>query len=234
VSVQPRENSNVAESSGGAALSLCRCYRLGRLPYREAFDIQISLVDRCREGEFAAALITVEHDPVITMGAGAKADNLLVSESRLAELGVTLARTDRGGDMTYHGPGQIVAYPILNLRALGLDVHAYLRNLETVVIDTLRHYGLEGSRRGQAGVWVGEKKVCSIGIAVRRFVTYHGLAFNIEPNLRHFTYINPCGLAAAQITSLAELLGASPDFAEVEHELVRNFAGVFNVRLVEG
>jgi len=234
VSVQPGEITNSAAIPGGAELPLCEVHRLGRVPYGEAFDIQLSLVDRCRDGEFPAALITVEHDPVITIGAGAKADNLLVSESKLAELGVTLARTDRGGDMTYHGPGQIVAYPILNLRALGLDVHAYLRNLETVVMDTLRHYGLEGSRRGQAGVWVGEKKVCSIGIAVRRSVTYHGLALNIEPNLRHFTYINPCGLAAAQITSLAELLGASPDMEEVESELVRNFAMVFNVRLVEG
>jgi lipoate-protein ligase B len=204
------------------------------VPYREAFDVQLSLVERCRSGEFAAALITVEHDPVITVGAGAKAGNLLVSESKLADLGIALARTDRGGDMTYHGPGQIVAYPILNLRALGLDVHAYLRNLETVVIETLSRYCLEGVRHGQAGVWVGEKKICSIGIAVRRSVTYHGLAFNIEPNLRHFSYINPCGLAATQITSLAELLGESPDFAEVESEMVRNFAAVFNVRLVDG
>lgn len=199
-----------------------------------AFDFQLSLVDRCREGEFAAALITVEHDPVITMGAGAKAGNLLVSESRLDEAGITLAVTDRGGDMTYHGPGQIVAYPVLNLRTLHMDVHAYLRNLETVVIDTLNHYGLEGSRRGQAGVWVGDKKICSIGIAVRRSVTYHGLAFNVEPDLRHFTYINPCGLAANQITSLAMLLGKAPDYAEVESELIRNFAAVFNVRLVDG
>ncbi|MDO8586297.1 MAG: lipoyl(octanoyl) transferase LipB [Armatimonadota bacterium] len=212
----------------------CLLYNLGRSAYHDALELQFSLVARCQAGDFPAALITVEHEPVITMGAGAKESNILLSETRLNELGVSLARIDRGGDVTYHGPGQIVAYPIFNLRALGLDAHGYLRGLESVVIRALEKYGLEGSRHGPAGVWVGEKKVCSIGVAIRRSVTYHGLAFNVSPNMAHFAYINPCGLAAAQITCLAELIEPPPAMPEVEAELLRNFAEVFNVRLRGG
>ena len=211
----------------------CRVYDLGRADYRSALDVQLSLVERCRRGEISAALVLVEHEPVITMGAAAKDCNLLLSEDRLRELGVDLVETDRGGDITYHGPGQIVAYPILSLKALGLDAHEYLRRLETVVIDTLEDYGLKGSRHGPAGVWVGDRKVCSIGIAIRRSVTYHGLAFNVAPNLAHFSYINPCGLNSAQITSLTELLESPPSIAEAALSLKRNFEAVFGVHLVE-
>lgn len=212
----------------------CELHDLGRMPYRDALALQLSLVVRCRSGELTSAIVLVEHDPVITIGAGAKDCNLLLSEARLRELGVELVETDRGGDMTYHGPGQLVAYPIMNLRALGMDVHTYLRKMEDVVIDTLAGYGLEGVRHSQAGVWVNDLKVCSIGIAVRRSVAYHGLALNVAPNMEHFTYINPCGLNSTQVTSLARLLGHAPEMAEVGKLLKSNFGKVFNVLLSEG
>ncbi|MDO8684478.1 MAG: lipoyl(octanoyl) transferase LipB [Armatimonadota bacterium] len=226
--------SDIASNISTDKKTICSLHSPGRQAYADALELQLSLVDKCQKGDIDAALIVLEHDPVITMGAGAKDCNLLLPKSKLNELGVTLFKTDRGGDVTYHGPGQIVAYPILNLRTLGLDVHTYLRKLEDVVIDTLSDYGLEGIRHGQAGVWVGEKKVCSIGIAVRRSVTYHGLALNVAPNMAHFSYINPCGLEAARITCFAELLDTQPDMGEVASKLRGNFAAVFNVRFVEG
>lgn len=209
----------------------CSLHRVGRKSYRQTLDLQLSLVSQCQRGEIAAALVVVEHDPVITKGAGAKNYNLLLSEARLNELGISVVQTDRGGDVTYHGPGQVVAYPILNLRRLGLDVHGYLRKLEDVVIATLSEYGLEGFRHGPAGVWVGDRKVCSIGVAVRRSVTYHGLALNVATDMAHFSYINPCGLAASQVTSISEILGRAVDVGEVTSTLTRSFESVFGVKM---
>jgi lipoate-protein ligase B len=229
-----RPASNTAESRHASGMLLeCLLLHLGRMTYGEALDQQLEMVSRCQQGDIAAALILVEHDPVITKGAAAKAGNLLLPEATLNRLGISVIQTDRGGDVTYHGSGQIVAYPIVNLRAFGIDVHTYLRRLESVVIDTLRDYGLEGSRRGPAGVWVGERKVCSIGIAVRRGVTYHGLALNVAPDMTHFSYINPCGLNAEQVTCLRDLLGRIPEMSEVESKLIENFAAAFSVRFVE-
>jgi lipoyl(octanoyl) transferase len=220
----------IGETCGGYIE--CELHEPGRLPYADALELQLSLAARCRRGEIKAALILLEHDPVITMGAAAKRENLLLSDAALNKLGISVVHTDRGGDVTYHGPGQVVAYPILNLRELRLDAHGYLRRLEQVVIGVLEEYGLEGSRCGPAGVWVGDRKVCSIGIAVRRTVTYHGLAFNVVPNMAHFSYINPCGLDAAQVTCLAELLDSPPDMAEVTSRLKQRFAEVFNIRFI--
>jgi len=221
--VSSRDDSRLVE---------CDLREPGRLAYADAFQLQLSLAARCRRGEIKAALILLEHEPVITMGAAAKQANLLLSKAALNKLGISVVQTDRGGDVTYHGPGQVVGYPILNLRELKLDAHGYLRNLEEVVIRALEGYGLVGSRHGAAGVWVGDRKICSIGIAVRRMVTYHGLAFNVAPNMRHFSYINPCGLDAAKVTCLADLLDSPPDMAEVMSGLRRRFAEVFNVRFV--
>jgi lipoate-protein ligase B len=201
------------------------------ISYDDAVRLQLQLHQSCASGGIHGALILLEHKPVVTMGVKTAQSNLLVSEQALAMQGIELAKTDRGGDITYHGPGQLVGYPILRLRDYCSDVHGYLRTLEQTIVDTLAHYGLSGVRRGNAGVWVGERKVCSIGIAVRKWVTYHGFALNVDPDMSHFNLINPCGLRSEQLASLAELLGAAPDMAEVRAVYARAFARNFEVDL---
>ena len=196
---------------------------LGLVHYQEALDLQLSLHSDVCEGRLSGALLLLEHFPVITLGASADPINLLVPESVLESQGIELVRTDRGGDATYHGPGQLVGYPIINLRSIGSDVHRFLRLIESVIISTLADFGITGSRNGPAGVWVGAKKICSIGIAIRKGVTYHGFALNINPNMAHFAFINPCGLNAAQITSISSLITPVPDINTVRARLVDHF-----------
>lgn len=165
----------------------CLLYNIERISYTQALALQHDIHARCAENTIPGMLILLEHDPVITMGVKSTSHgNVLFSPEYLRQHGVELVETDRGGDSTYHGPGQLVGYPIIRPRELGLDVHSYLRCLEQSVIDTLAEYGLEGHRNGLAGVWVGDLKVCSIGIAVRKWVTYHGFALNVDPNMQHF------------------------------------------------
>lgn len=207
---------------------------LGLVSYNEALEIQIGLHSDVRDGKLGGALILLEHNPVITVGSGA-ADfkNVLLTEDALRAHGIELARTDRGGDVTYHGPGQLVGYPIINLRTKGSDVHGFLRLVEDVIISTIADFGLVGHRNGPAGVWVGDKKVCSIGISVRGGVTYHGFALNVCPNLSHFELINPCGLRSEQITSLEHLVKPSPDISLVRKRVAEQFECIFDVRLVK-
>jgi lipoate-protein ligase B len=200
-----------------------RLLNLGFVHYRDALDLQLKLHAEVRAGNLSGALVLLEHHPVISLGAGTHEQNLLASEKILSENGIELVRTDRGGDVTYHGPGQLVGYPIINLRTLGSDVHGFLRLIEKVVISIIADFGIEGTRNGPAGVWVGDKKVCSIGISVRVGVTYHGFALNVCPDLRHFQFINPCGLDSAQITSLAMLLDPAPDMSRVRERAIEHF-----------
>lgn len=211
--------------------SSCFLYEPGRIPYTDAFKLQRDLHQSCVAGDIPGILILLEHNPVITMGVKTAESNLLASSELLADSGIELAKTDRGGDITYHGPGQLVGYPILRIRDLCGDVHGYLRTLEQSVIDVLSGFGLEGIRHGQAGVWVGDKKVCSIGVAVRKWVSYHGFALNVDPDMAHFSLINPCGLQSEQVTSLKMLLGHAPDMAEVRSMYVQAFAKNFNVEI---
>lgn len=207
----------------GVGADAFRLIELGTVGYREALGLQLELHSQVRDGRLGGALILLEHDPVITTGVGTHAENLLAPETVLRANGIDLVESDRGGDATYHGPGQLVAYPIVNLRGRGNDVHEFLRLLENVVISTLSDLGLEGTRHGRAGVWVGGKKVCSIGIAVRRGITYHGLALNVSPNMRHFAFINPCGLESSMITSLEELVAPVPGIPAVRERLAEHF-----------
>ncbi len=158
-------------------------------------------------------------------------NNILASQEMLKLTGIELVKTDRGGDVTYHGPGQLVGYPIVRLRELGGDLHGYLRLLEQSIIDTLAEFGLTAGRNGPAGVWVGNKKICSIGVAVRKWVAYHGFALNVNPNMSHFNFINPCGLLSGQITSLAEQLSSPPSMNEVKEVYARCFEKTFNLKL---
>jgi len=218
--------------------SLLRIEDLGRMPYAEAYERQCAtrdemLAGREAEGAPAGVLLLVEHDPpVITISKRPNAkQHLLAGDERLAELGVTVAETDRGGDITYHGPGQLVAYPIVDLNRLGLNLHAYMRMLEGVVIDVCRRFGVEARRdAGATGVWVGDQdagaaKICAIGVRVRRWVTMHGLALNVATDLSHFGLIVPCGLQGRPVTSFAKELGDdAPTMDEVKQALAERFA----------
>ena len=212
---------------------------LGRLGYRPAFERQQQRNQAVIDGEAAQAIFTVEHDPVITIShRKSAADHLVASPDLLEQLGIDVCETNRGGDITYHGPGQLVVYPILRLADHGLNLSSYMRLLEQIVIDTLATWNIQAHRDPEAtGVWVleaelpgatsGEKllgagaKVCALGVRVRKNVTLHGLALNITTNLDHFKTIVPCGLVGRPVTSMAQLLGERcPSFTQVRQRLV--------------
>lgn len=198
----------------------------GRTRYREAWDRQAELVSQRIAGAIGDTLVFTEHEPVFTIGlrAGAEA-NLVWPEPALAREGIEVVKTNRGGDITYHGPGQIVGYPIVSL-AGQRDLHAYLRFLEEVLIRSLGGLGLEAGRReGKTGIWLGPRKIAAIGVAVRRWVTYHGFALNVDPRLEHFGGIVPCGIAATDgtVTSMTAELGRPVDSAGVKRVLAREF-----------
>jgi lipoyl(octanoyl) transferase len=198
----------------------------GRTEYRDALERQTALVTRRIAGEIGDTLIFTEHEPVFTLGLRAGAEtNLVWNADRLAREGVATVKTNRGGDITYHGPGQIVGYPIVSL-AGSKDLHAYLRFLEEVVIQSLGSLGLAAARRaGKTGIWLGHRKIAAIGVAVRRWVAYHGFALNVDPDLRHFDGIIPCGIRASDgsVTSLARELGRPVALAEVKTVLAAEF-----------
>jgi lipoyl(octanoyl) transferase len=198
----------------------------GRLGYAAALEQQRSLVEQRIEGVISDTLVFTEHNPVYTVGLrqGAAA-HLLWSPDHLAKEGIEVVETNRGGDITYHGPGQVVGYPIVDLSA-GKDLHAYLRFLEEVMIQAVGSLGLAASRReGLTGIWVGTRKIAAIGVAVRRWVAYHGFALNVSPNLNHFSGIVPCGIASADgsVTSLNAELPHCPSEDEVKQVLAKAF-----------
>jgi lipoyl(octanoyl) transferase len=198
----------------------------GRTQYAAALARQTALVERRIMGEIGDTLVFTEHEPVFTLGmrAGTGA-HLLWDADRLAREGIATANTNRGGDITYHGPGQIVGYPIVSL-AGHRDLHAYLRFLEDVLIGAVGRCGLAAGRReGKTGIWVGNRKVAAIGVAVRRWVTYHGFALNVDPDLTHFQGIVPCGIRAddGTVTSITAELGRAVALAEVKGVLAQEF-----------
>jgi lipoyl(octanoyl) transferase len=198
----------------------------GRTRYETACRQQAELVAQRIAGEIGDTLVFTEHEPVFTIGlrAGAGA-NLVWDEARLSREKIDVVKTNRGGDITYHGPGQIVGYPIVSL-APRQDLHAYLRFLEQVLINALGSLGLAAARReGKTGIWLGPRKIAAIGVAVRRWVTYHGFALNVDPDLTHFAGIIPCGIGAADgtVTSLRAELGREQDLAEVKTVVAREF-----------
>lgn len=198
----------------------------GRTRHADATARQLALVEDRIAGKTGDTLVFTEHEPVYTLGlrAGAAA-HLLWDDAERARRGIGLEQTGRGGDITYHGPGQIVGYPIVSL-AQSRDLHAYLRFLEQVVIDALAELGLAGSRReGLTGIWIGPRKIAAIGVAARRWITYHGFALNLDPDLTPFSGIVPCGIPSAQgtVTSVAAELGRSPEAAKVKGLLADAF-----------
>ena len=203
---------------------------LGLRDYDDVWAMQKELHAKiAAEPESTEHLILVEHPPVITLGRRADKANVLYSEDELARRGVQLRQVDRGGDVTYHGPGQLVAYPIVRLAGERRDVHRYFRTLEQTVIKVLAEYGIDGGlHEGLTGVWVGDEKICAMGVAIRRWTTYHGIALNVSADLDHFRLITPCGIADKSVTSMGALLGRTVPLAEVGKAFVRHFAEAFD------
>ncbi len=201
--------------------------RPGRLPYAEAVALQESFLARRRDGE-EDFLILLEHPAVITLGRRGRTEHLLASEAELARRGIALAESGRGGDVTFHGPGQLVGYPIVDLNRLGRDLHAYLRRLEEVLLLTLRAFGVAGERLpGKTGVWVQGAKIASIGVGVRRWIAWHGFALNVSTDLSGFGAIVPCGLPDVSMTTLERVVGRAVPLKEVEERTVAAFCDVF-------
>jgi lipoyl(octanoyl) transferase len=210
----------------------CELHDLGRMDYARALALQTNMVERRKRGEIPDQLLIVEHPHVITMGRNAHMANVLASTDILERAGIELHSTDRGGDVTYHGPGQIVGYPIVDLREWKRDVVAYLRALEQVLIEALAEFGISGYRQtGATGVWVDGAKVAAIGVHISRWVTSHGFALNLDTDLDYFKYIVPCGLTQP-VTSM-RTLGCTARREEVTAEIAGAFARVFGRAIME-
>lgn len=213
---------------------------LGTMSYKECWDLQQSLFEGRlnqrrvgAQGEDCGTILTVEHPPVYTLGKSGKQSNMLISEAYLQSLGAEFFHIDRGGDITFHGPGQIVCYPILDIGRLGIGLRRYIECLEQAVINTVAHYGIVAERlEGATGVWIcdrneiGEcrnwRKICAIGVRASHFVTMHGLALNVNTDLKWFTMINPCGFTDKGVTSISKEVGRIVDLEVVKQLLVAN------------
>jgi len=214
--------------------ALCRLFRIGLVPYGEALRLQEQVLNSVAEGTAPEALLLLEHPPVYTLGRSSSAEeHLLVSEQDLASR-AQVFRVGRGGDVTFHGPGQLVGYPVMDLRVRGRDVHAYVRRLEDVLVATLTDFGVRAGRiPGLTGVWVGSEKIASIGVQVRRSITMHGFALNVSTDLSYFSAIIPCGIQGCRMTSLSRVLGRAVELDQVADALLPHFARVFGVTFID-
>ena len=217
---------------------------LGRVPYAACWEYQRELFDTLlqRKGgealaEEAGWILFVEHPAVYTLGKSGHRENMLIPESYLRNLGAEFFHIDRGGDITFHGEGQIVGYPILDLEQIGIGLRGYIEALEEAVIATIAHYGIPGGRvEGASGVWINDekrplRKICAIGVRASRFVTMHGFALNVSTDLRYFNHINPCGFTDKGVTSMERELGSAPDMEEVKELVVNNLSRNLNVKI---
>ena len=208
-----------------------KVYKLGLVPYDKALEIQLDLLERRRRDEIEDTLLLLEHPPTFTIGRRGNMGNLLAAEEYLATEGIKLEVISRGGDITFHGPGQLVGYPIMDLNKMGRDVHKYLRALEEVIISALADYRIEARRIEEVtGVWVKWHKIASIGVGVKRWITYHGFALNVNTDLSYFDKIVPCGIPDVRMTSVKRWLAKREDIdmADAEDSIVKAFSEVFN------
>ena len=222
----------------------------GLTPYSEAYERQKNLFEQIKELKLRNKrenlhlptpnyLIITEHPHVYTLGKSGDENNLLLPREKLNDYGVRFIHTDRGGDITYHGPGQMVAYPIIDLDNFGIDIIRYIRLLEEIIIRLLSRYGLKGERsQGETGVWLDvgtpqARKICAIGVRTSRYVTMHGLAFNLHPDLSYFRHIIPCGIRNKGVTSLAKELGYTPSRSEIIESFLKLFEDTFQARIIQ-
>jgi lipoyl synthase len=222
-----RTVSTANQPSGVDALPL-RVRLLGRMDYAESLAEQHRLHALRLLADGTDTLLLVEHPHVYTLGRNSDPRNILVSEQFVHHIGATIARNERGGEVTYHGPGQLVAYPIIYLRSHERSITRLVERMETAILRTLAEFGIAGALTpGDHGVWVDGRKIASIGMAVRRWVVLHGMALNVDPDLQYFTYINPCGHRDLRMTSMTRELGLPVDWHAVAQSFARHFADVF-------
>ena len=206
---------------------------LGRADYARTYALQQQLQRMRQDGEIGDVVITVEHNPVFTIGRSGSRTNIRVSEQERERSGIPVYEIDRGGDITYHGPGQLVCYPIIDLRGYRRDIKWYIASLEQGMIDLCADLGVAAKRRaGYPGVWVGERKIASIGVSVRHWVTMHGLAFNVDVNREHFAMIDPCGLPI-EMASLVDLVSDDLSMARVTEGLLKHMKSIFGWDIVD-
>lgn len=212
-----------------AGSRIIHVYDLGTTRYEDVHRLQQGLQSQRREGGGEDTLLLTEHRPVFTLGRSHPEPSLRVARELVEQQGIAIVQTERGGDITYHGPGQLVAYGIIDLKAWNLGVIDYVNGLEETVIKVVADWGIQGSRKqGARGVWVGERKIASVGINVRRYVTMHGVALNVAPNMDHIALMNPCGMPDAEMTSLSAEVGKPIAMAEVTESFIYHFGHVFS------
>ncbi|MCX5707452.1 MAG: lipoyl(octanoyl) transferase LipB [Candidatus Omnitrophica bacterium] len=194
------------------------------IEYDKALEVQKGLFNGVRNGTVNSAIVFCRHYPVITLGRQAKSVNIKADQAELARRGITVRQSERGGDVTYHGPGQLVVYPVVHLELFNKDIHYFLRTLEENVIALLSSFGINAAaRKGLTGVWVGEQKICSIGITVKNWISYHGLAINVSANdLKNFSLIRPCGMDI-KMTSMETILKKEVSFSEVQKHFIKEY-----------
>lgn len=208
---------------------------LGLVPYAPSWDLQKRIAAERLEGRRTDTLLLLEHPPTYTLGRNSLTEHILVGSEEIARRGATVERIDRGGEVTYHGPGQLVAYPIMKLEGDERSVTSLVWNLEQAIIDTLGEYGIPGERlEGQRGVWARGCKIASLGLAVKRWVTTHGMALNVALDMSYFTLINPCGHSETVMTSIEQEIGRPVPVADVGAVFARHFARIFNRHLYRG
>jgi lipoyl(octanoyl) transferase len=224
-----------AQAGSKTAIRSCEHKWLGTLAYGDALELQQALVEQRKSEAIPDTLLLLEHPPVITLGRAAHRSNVIAGDEHRGAIGVELFETGRGGDVTFHGPGQVVGYPIINLAPDRCDVRRYVRDLEETMIRAAAEFGVEAGRiAGLTGVWVGEEKLGAIGVRISRWVTMHGFAFNVRTQLEYFDLIVPCGIRDHGVTSLGKILGpASPAIEEAAASLAHHFGVVFGRRMTE-
>ena len=207
---------------------------LGITDYKEVWDLQKKIHLYKQKNVFDDVIITVQHNPVYTLGKTGSRDHILINNEEMKRLGVTYYEIDRGGDITYHGPGQLVVYPVFDLNNHYKDTHRFLRDLEETVILTLKDYGIEAGRIEEyTGVWTGGEKICAIGIKASRWITMHGLAFNVNNDLSYFDKIIPCGIFEKGVTSIKKIKQTETSLPEVTDVIIKKFKSVFNIKTAD-
>ena len=213
--------------------NVCIAVWCGRVPYAQALELQMQICELKKGGFKKDVLLLLEHPATITFGRNAKKNHLLASEALLKSRGVELWNVDRGGDITFHGPGQLVGYPVLSLHPGERDVHAYMRNLEESLIRTLGTYGIEGVRDPKfTGVWTAQGKIAAMGVHISRWITRHGFALNVSTDLSFYDLIVPCGIVGKKVTSIGEHLSHSVDLAEIAYRYITEFGAVFGRTMI--
>ncbi|MFP4531150.1 MAG: lipoyl(octanoyl) transferase LipB [Desulfobacterales bacterium] len=213
----------------------CVVYELGRIEYSQCYQLQRYLQLKRINGDIPDVLLILEHPPTLTIGKTGRIENVLVPVSRLKQEGISLIPSDRGGDATYHGPGQMVAYPILSLHDRGRDIPRYVRNLEEVAIRTLKDFGIIAARDDyHPGVWIGTAEIAAIGLSIKKWVTMHGLALNVAPEMAHYAFINPCGFKERKAASMADVLGREIPIEGVISAFINHFSDIFDIAVTLG